>query len=93
MATLECANKASANAVIDPVCRMEVIPGLTRLATIYQGRGYWFCCEDCLSTFEMNPKKYLDAKRKKRKGWFGRYLDRMAKINKQQFGAAGPQCH
>jgi hypothetical protein len=39
MATPECANKASTNAVIDPVCRMEVIPGLSRLATMYQGRG------------------------------------------------------
>ena len=93
MANLESPNEAIAEKVIDPVCRMEVIPGLTRLATMYQGRGYWFCSEDCLSNFEMNPKKYLDAKRAKRKGWFGRYLERMAKINKQEFGTAGHKCH
>jgi Cu+-exporting ATPase len=74
MANLETSSNAVANAVTDPVCRMEVIPGLTRLATIYQGRGYWFCSEDCRSAFEMNPQKYLDPKGAKRKGWFRRYL-------------------
>ncbi len=78
---------------IDPVCGMEVDPGKTRLVAIYQGHSYWFCSEDCREAFEANPRKYLEVKPEKRKGWFGRYLDRMARANKDQFGGGGPKCH
>lgn len=77
----------------DPVCNMGVDPGKTRLVAIYQGHSYWFCSQDCREVFETNPGKYLDPKLQKRKGWLGRYLDRMARANKEQFGGAGPKCH
>lgn len=78
---------------IDPVCSMGVDPGRTRLVAIYQGHSYWFCSEDCRKAFEMNPQKYLESRPPKRKGWFGRCLDRMAKTNEEQFGSSGPKCH
>lgn len=78
---------------VDRVCGMQVEPGQTRLVTIYQGHSYWFCSEGCREAFEMNPQKYLEPRSQKRKGWLGRYLDRMARANENQFGAAGPKCH
>ena len=72
-------------AAIDPVCRMEVEPGLTRLVSLYQGHSYWFCSLDCRETFEINPGKHLEKKPAKRKGWLGHYLDRMAKANQKEW--------
>ena len=92
MAELATSTHKVANAVTDPVCRMEVYPGRTRLATIHQGQSYWFCSEECRLAFEMNPRKYLNLKGARRKGWFSRYLERMAKINKKEFGGC-PKCH
>jgi len=79
-------------AQIDPVCGMEVIPGKTRLVSVYHGRSFWFCAPGCRKDFEENPEKYLDSGPPKRKGWFRRYLDRMAKANKKQFGSGGAKC-
>jgi YHS domain-containing protein len=78
---------------IDPVCHMEVEPGVTRLVSLYQGHSYWFCSLDCRKAFEMNPQKHLEPKPLKRKGWLGRYLDRMAKANQKEFGNSAPRCH
>ena len=65
------------NKFLDPVCGMKVSPGRTRLVAIYKGRSYWFCAEDCREAFEANPKKVLETKSTKRKGLWGRYLDRL----------------
>jgi YHS domain-containing protein len=78
---------------IDPVCGMEVEPGRTRLVAVYQGHSYWFCARGCREAFEKNPKKYLEPKTPKRKGWFGRYLERLGKVNEDTFGCKGPRCH
>lgn len=78
---------------IDPVCGMSVDPGKTKLVTLYSGRSYWFCAEGCRSAFEANPKKYTESKPAKKKGWFRRYLDKMARVNQREFGCNGPKCH
>lgn len=78
---------------IDPVCGMKVETGKTNLVSVYKGRSYRFCAENCLRAFESNPDKYLERKPGKKKGWFGRYLERMAKINKEQLGCTGIKCH
>ncbi len=79
--------------IIDPVCGMEVEPGRTRLVAIYQGHSYWFCAGACCEAFEINPQKYLEPKHPSRKGWFGRYLERLGKANDEHFGKGGPRCH
>jgi len=77
-ATME--KTATANRTqVDPVCGMEVNPGSTRLVANFQGHSYWFCNEACRNSFETNPKKYLEPKPTKRKGIWGRYLDRLNK--------------
>ena len=95
MTTLEKSNRASTGKVIDPVCGMAVEPGKTKLVSIYQGMGYWFCAEACRRAFEANPRKYLETKPAKKKGWFRRYLYRIAKSNEEVFGHKGPPrcCH
>ena len=81
------------NKVTDPVCGMSIVPGETKLVTLYDGHSYWFCAEVCRDAFDANPKKYLERKKTKRKSWLGRYLAKMAKANQEEFGCAGPKCH
>jgi YHS domain-containing protein len=77
--------------IIDPVCGMEVEPGRTKLVSVYNGHSFWFCAEGCRRAFEADPEKVL--KPTKKKGWLGRYLERMAKINAKEFGDKGAKCH
>ena len=93
MTTSETAIQDLPDKTIDPVCGMDVEPGKTTLVSAHRGKRYWFCAEGCRKAFEENPDKYLEPKAPKKKGWFGRYLDRMAKNNEKEFGCAGPRCH
>jgi YHS domain-containing protein len=93
MATLDNTAKDLTTKTIDPVCGMEVEPGQTKLVSVYKGRSYWFCAEGCRRAFEADPEKYLKPKHPKKKGWFGRYLDRLAKVNEKEFGCSGAKCH
>lgn len=89
MENVETAKKVE----IDPVCGMEVLPGKTKLVSVYNGRSFWFCAPVCRKDFEENPQKYLESRPPKPKGWFRRYLDRMAKANEKAFGTGGAKCH
>jgi len=94
MTRLATLNKSMTEAIVDPVCGMEVEPGKTRLVAVYQGHSYWFCSLKCREAFEMNPRKYLEPKPAKHKGWLGRYLERLSKANQKEFGSGGPpRCH
>ena len=61
----------------DPVCGMSVDPNNRRFTTTYKNCTYYFCAEKCLHTFESNPDKFLNEKPAKKKGWWGRYLERL----------------
>ena len=43
----------------DPVCGMEVDPAEADVQTVFEGRSYYFCSEECLSEFEREPQKYV----------------------------------
>jgi Cu+-exporting ATPase len=43
----------------DPVCGMEVTPGMAAGTSIYQGETYYFCSLDCMETFEKDPERYV----------------------------------
>ena len=80
----------------DPVCGMIVDPSRTDLVATHQGNSYCFCAEACRKAFEVSPQKYLAPKSAKvmgPTGWWGRYLERMAKSNRKLFGDSRPQCH
>jgi len=70
------------NKVIDPVCGMTVAPGETEILTSIGGETYYFCAEECRKSFEKNPKKFLNPKLKKKKGFWDRYLDRLEKASR-----------
>ena len=75
--------------VIDPVCGMTVVAAQTDILTIVKGQRYYFCAEDCRKAFEKNPQKFLDSKPAKRKGVWGRYMDRLQKAT----GGKAQKCH
>ena len=64
---------------IDPVCGMDVLTDQTGAVVHYQGATYYFCAEACRKAFEKDPRKYMESKASKRKGFWGRYLDRLNK--------------
>ena len=86
MSASETVFKDSKRKAIDPVCGMAVDADKTELISIHRGYKYYFCAEGCLKSFETDPDKYLNPKPAKKKNSFGRYLDRMAKINEKEFG-------
>ncbi len=69
----------SSEIFIDPVCLMKVDSGNKDLMFTHQMRTYYFCAESCRKAFEGNPDKYLSTKSPKRKGLWGRYLERLNK--------------
>jgi YHS domain-containing protein len=79
----------SSEIFFDPVCMMEVNPGKNDIMFTYQTRSYYFCAEGCRKAFKANPEKYLNLKPPMRKGWWGRYLDRLNKVT----GGKAQQCH
>lgn len=79
----------STEPIIDPVCGMKVSPGNSAIVGKYQGRSYYFCAKGCRKLFESDPAKYLEPKPSKPKGWWGRWLERMAKSNEEVFGGKG----
>ncbi len=81
--------KNTTQKVTDPVCGMTVAAGMTDIATTIKGRTYYFCAESCRKAFEENPQKFLDPKPQKRKGIWGRYMDRLQKAT----GGKSQKCH
>ena len=79
----------STDIFIDPVCMMKVNSGNKGLMFTHQMRTYYFCAESCRKAFAENPDKYLSTKSPKRKGLWGRYLDRLNKTT----GGKSQHCH
>ncbi|MBW1697601.1 MAG: YHS domain-containing protein [Deltaproteobacteria bacterium] len=77
-------SKIDPNVFTDPVCGMKVSPDKGNLFYSYKGCRYYFCAEACRKAFESNPLKYLSQKPSKRKGIWGRYLDRLNKATAGQ---------
>ena len=75
--------------VVDPVCGMKVESRKTDLSFAYNDKQFYFCAEGCRQVFKKNPEKYENSTPAKRKGVWGRYLDR---LNKSTDGKA-MKCH
>ncbi len=96
MARLATLNKSMTGPTIDPVCGLRMDAMTANLVASYQGRNYYFCAEACSRAFEKKPEKYLKrtpVKIKGPQGWWGRYLERMAKANEELFGGRPRHCH
>lgn len=82
-------HKVTPRVYIDPVCGMNVQTEEREITFSYQGCSYHFCAEGCRRAFESDPLKYLSPKPSKRKGVWGRYLDRLNKAT----GGRQMKCH
>ena len=49
---------AEEDLVIDPVCRMEILPSYS-IEHDYKGKKYYFCAQSCVEDFKVDPEKYL----------------------------------
>jgi len=81
---------SSPNETIDPVCQMKVPPGRKHITSTFNQQRYYFCAEACRKSFEEDPGKYLTSMPHKRKGLWGRYLER---LNKATGGKPPSCCH
>lgn len=45
--------------VTDPVCRMQIDTSQAAAQTVYKGKPYYFCSEECRRTFEENPEEFI----------------------------------
>jgi YHS domain-containing protein len=45
--------------VTDPVCGMQLEPSQAEAQTVYDGRAYYFCSEECRRAFEENPEEFI----------------------------------
>jgi YHS domain-containing protein len=79
----------SAHYFIDPVCQMKVAGDSKVRPFEFRSGTYHFCAESCRKAFMADPEKYLISKPAKRKGLWGRYLDRLNKAT----GGKPPCCH
>lgn len=70
---------------IDPVCGMKVISGKAAAKTNYQGVQIYFCTTTCKSSFDADPKRFMQNRRK---SFWNRYLDRLNKAT----GGKPPSC-
>ena len=75
--------------IIGPVCGMEVVPDVKEIVTSIDGETYYFCAEGCRQSFEENPQKFLNPRPAKKKGLWGRYLERLEKSS----GGKAMKCH
>jgi Cu+-exporting ATPase len=46
---------------IDPVCGMKVDDKTTEFQSMFAGKKYFFCSEDCRSEFEDRPDEYVEV--------------------------------
>ncbi len=44
---------------VDPVCGMKITPGQIEAQSMYRGKRYDFCSEECRRLFEANPEEYV----------------------------------
>lgn len=71
----------------DPVCGMMVDPNTAQYSARYNGRAYYFCHAACKTAFVSDPPAYL-----KKKGWFTRFLNWIARANDEKFHGHPPDC-
>lgn len=46
----------------DPVCKMDIDPATSKYKIKYLGYDIYFCSQECMEKFELEPQKYLPHK-------------------------------
>lgn len=73
--------------VRDPVCGMTVDPNTTKFSSNYDGQLYYFCNKVCKTKFDNDHSTYI-----RRKGFFARFLNWVAKGNERTYHGRPPNC-
>jgi len=73
--------------VRDPICGMNVEPHTARFSTHRNGQIYYFCSQVCKDTFAKNS-----IKNSRKKGLLTRFLEWIARANKEKFHGEPPSC-
>ena len=81
-------SKPKSHQKIDPVCGMTVNKDTDTFKSISDGKTFYFCADSCRRSFEADPAKYMGQDLKKRKGFWGRYLEKLNKAT----GGKPPSC-
>jgi YHS domain-containing protein len=74
----------------DPVCGMEVSEEGANFMIHFEHETFYFCSEKCKESYAQQTGIRKPASQK---GFFGRFLEKMAKENAQDFGGNPPKCH
>jgi YHS domain-containing protein len=72
----------------DPICGMSVDASTAKFSANHNGETYYFCSETCKTEFLLRASNTA-----KKKGFFKRFLEWLAKSNEEQFHGKPPTCH
>jgi YHS domain-containing protein len=85
--------KAIEENAVDPVCGMILVNEKADWVMAHAGHLHYFCSQECRMTFKTNPAKYVTTRSSKSRGWFERFLGRLAWTNEKEFGGRRPACY
>lgn len=71
-----------------PVCKMPVRTAGARFTAEQDGEVHFFCADGCREHWLREHSCCGGSK-----GRWGRYLERLSRINQAAYGVAGPKCH
>lgn len=74
----------------DPVCGMDVSAEGAKYCLSYGNETYYFCSEQCKDSYAGGVGI---SKPPRKKGVWGRFLERLAKGNNRSYGGTPPKCH
>lgn len=74
----------------DPVCGMDVKEENVAPLLHFEHETFYFCSNQCKETY---AQRQTIKKVAKKKGFFARFLEKLAKDNNETFGGTPPKCH
>lgn len=74
----------------DPICEMDIQERDARHILHFEHETLYFCSNQCKETYTQRSKTKKSAKKK---GFFAKFLEKLAKDNNDTFGGTPPTCH
>jgi len=74
----------------DPICGMAVSESHAAASLEYEGQKFYFCAASCYEAFKKDPERYLVPEKQ---GWWGRFLNKLARASQETYGNKPPKCH
>jgi YHS domain-containing protein len=74
----------------DSVCGMDVKEENAAHLLHFEHETLYFCSNQCKETYSQRSTRPKTAKKK---GFFAKFLEKLAKDNNETFGGTPPKCH